>query len=332
MDTRTLDAADDAQMQRFHEITYRAEREDGRPWNPMWAFEEMAGLFREPNREQRTVGIAAWDGDRMVGAGFLMLSLLDNLGTAYGFVAVEPELRGRGLGDVTLAALVDLARAEGRTQLLANAGIPFEQRDDSPVIAWAQRNGFEIANVEIQRNLELPVDPALLDEIATESAAHHADYEVRTFIGGIPDELLPSWCELENTFMLEAPMGDVDVEAGALTPEAARDKDALNEKVGRRVYRAVAVRRGEVVAGSDLAVNRAGDEAHQWGTLVHRDHRGHRLGAAVKVANLRALAATQPAVPQIVTTNAEVNPWMVAINDRLGFVPVAVVPTFKRSL
>ena len=51
METRTLDPADDAQLRRFHEITWRAEKEDGRPWNPMWTFEEMAGLL--PRADQR---------------------------------------------------------------------------------------------------------------------------------------------------------------------------------------------------------------------------------------------------------------------------------------
>jgi GNAT superfamily N-acetyltransferase len=86
------------------------------------------------------------------------------------------------------------------------------------------------------------------------------------------------------------------------------------------------------VAHTDIGVPREADEAHQWGTLVHRDHRGHRLGAAVKVANLRALQDRQPEVPRVLTTNAETNAWMVAINDRLGFHPVAVVPMLKRVL
>jgi GNAT superfamily N-acetyltransferase len=332
MHTRTLDPADDAQMRRFHEITWRAEKEDGRPWNPMWTFEEMASIFREPTSDRRVAGVAAYDDDRMVGAGWLNLSLLDNLDTAWSFVAVEPELRGRGIGAVVLEGLVDVARLDGRTQLLGNAGVPFEERDCSPVIAWAERNGYSVANVEIQRDLELPVDADLLETIAAEAAEKLGDYEIHTYVGPLPDELLQSWCDLDNRFVLEAPMGDVDLEVGATTPETIRERDRVSEKIGRTVYSSVAVLDGTVVANSDLGVPREADEAHQWGTLVHPEHRGHRLGAALKVANLKALMERQPDVARVITTNAETNAWMVAINDRLGFRPVAMVPSFRRLL
>lgn len=331
METRPLDPTDTAQLERFHEITWRAEKEDGRPWNPMWTYEEMASFFRESTSDRRCVGVAAYDDERMVGAGWLNLSLLDNTDTAWCFIAVEPDLRGRGIGAVVLDGLVELARQDGRTQLLSNAGVPFEERDSSPVIAWAERHGFSVANVEIQRNLELPVDRALLEEIAAEAAAHHADYDIRTYVGRLPDELLESWCALDNTFVLEAPMGDVDLEAGATTPDQLRERYEISEKIGRTIYSSVAVRDGKVVAFSDIGVPRDSEEAHQWGTLVHPEHRGHRLGVAVKVANLRALVQ-QPGVQRVVTTNAETNAWMVAINDRLGFRPVAMVPSFKRLL
>ena len=332
MDIRTLDPADDAQLRRFHEITWRAEKEDGRPWNPMWTFEEMATMFREPTSDRRVAGVAAYDDDRMVGAGWLNLSQLDNLDTAWCFVAVEPELRGRGIGALVLESLVDVARLDGRTQLLSNAGVPFEERDCSPLIAWAERNGFSVANVEIQRNLELPVDTEVLESITAEAAEKQGDYEIQTYVGPLPDELLQSWCDLDNRFVLEAPMGDVDLEVGATTPENLRERDRVSEKIGRTVYTSVAVLDGKVVANSDLGVPREADEGHQWGTLVHPDHRGHRLGAALKVANLKALMERQPELPRVVTTNAETNAWMVAINDRLGFRPVAMVPSFKRLL
>jgi len=332
MQTRVLDAGDDAQMRRFHEILWRAEKEDGRPWNPMWTYEEVHGMFSQETSDQRNVGVLAVDGEELVGAGFAMLSLLDNTSTAWVFVAVEPQRRGHGIGAVVLDGLLDLCRQEGRTQLLAGAGIPFEERESSPIVAWAKEHGFAVANVEIQRHLELPVDADVLDRMAATAAEKHAGYEIRTYVGRIPDELLASWCDLDNIFMLEAPLGEVEAEAGRTTPESVREKDELFESMGRTVYRAVALHGDTVVAHSDLGVSREADEAHQWGTLVHPDHRGHRLGAAVKVANLRQLQAGHPQVPHVVTTNAETNAWMVAINEELGFHPVAVVPTFRRVL
>jgi RimJ/RimL family protein N-acetyltransferase len=86
------------------------------------------------------------------------------------------------------------------------------------------------------------------------------------------------------------------------------------------------------VAHTDLLLRPSGTRGVQWATLVHREHRGHRLGAAVKVANLRRLQRDRPDITEVVTQNAEVNDQMIAINTRLGFAPVALVPEFVRRL
>ncbi len=334
METRPLDVTDDGAVHRFHEILWRAEKEDGRPWNPMWTRDEFVAMVRRPTKERRTVSVAAHDGadDEMVGVGFLMVSDLDNLDTAWTFVAVEPERRGRGIGGVVLEAILEAAREDGRTQLLGGAGIPFEERDSSPIVAWARAHGFSVANTEIQRNLDLPVAEDLLAEIEREARERSAGYDIRSFVGPLPDDVLASYADLSNLFMLEAPMGDVDVEAGRSTPESLREHDESIVAMGRTRFSTLALQDGVVVAHTDLGTATGDEEAHQWGTLVHPDHRGHRLGAAVKVANLRNLMAAESGTKRVVTTNAETNAWMVAINERLGFVPVAVVPTFKRRL
>ena len=54
-------------------------------------------------------------------------------------------------------------------------------------------------------------------------------------------------------------------------------------------------------------------------TVVQPEHRGHRLGLAVKLANLDALARQAPGVRLIVTGNAAVNGPMIAVNDMMGF-------------
>ena len=71
---------------------------------------------------------------------------------------------------------------------------------------------------------------------------------------------------------------------------------------------------------------------NQWCTYVHRAHRGHRLGLAVKAENLRAVQKMHPERTVITTTNSPVNAPMVAINELMGFRPVDVFAEFLRRL
>ncbi len=332
LETRPLDPTDEAQMRRFYEIARRAEQEDGRPWNSFWTYDELALVHLEPTDDVRHAGVCAFDGDEMVGAAAVSFSLLDNLDKGDVMVCVEPELRGRGIGSTLLDAAIELLRAEGRTEVLSWTSYPFEQREDAPVLRWANKRGFRLANTEVYRILRLPVADALLDEVATEAAARHGDYEIVSLVDDIPEELQPSYCHLVNQLVLDAPTGDVAFEEEQLTPEVLRDKIARNRRMGRTVYYTLAVRDGEAVAHSDLVVQPAGTHAHQWGTLVRRDHRGHRLGAAVKVANLRALQRDRPDIAEVHTGNAETNAFMVSINERLGFEAVALCPELLRVL
>ena len=72
--------------------------------------------------------------------------------------------------------------------------------------------------------------------------------------------------------------------------------------------------------------------AHQGGTLVLQEHRGHRLGALVKTAVLRQVLATQPGVRRISTYNSESNAPIVALNEALGFRPAGHLTTWAARL
>jgi GNAT superfamily N-acetyltransferase len=65
-------------------------------------------------------------------------------------------------------------------------------------------------------------------------------------------------------------------------------------------------------------------------TTILRGHRGHRLGLAVKAANLAALQADHPERLWVSTQNAETNAPMVAINERMGFRAVEVLLEFQQ--
>ena len=89
---------------------------------------------------------------------------------------------------------------------------------------------------------------------------------------------------------------------------------------------------GEVAAYTDLVTTiHEPDRAYQWGTLVRRADRGHRLGLAVKVANLRLLQRERPDIVQLTTFNAEVNAHMIGVNERMGFVPVERLGEFQKK-
>jgi len=71
-----------------------------------------------------------------------------------------------------------------------------------------------------------------------------------------------------------------------------------------------------LVAGADPA-----RPAQIEGTLVLAQHRGRRLGTAVKVASLLA-ARDHTSSRQVRTSSEDQNVWMRDINRRLGFAPV----------
>ena len=333
MQTRPLDPFDDEQMRAFYDVSWRAEMEDGRPWNGHWTYDELTTTIREPNRDRLMLGHCVYDGDVLVGAGIVNLNQLDNTDKGWVFAMVDPPHRRRGAGTALVEDMVERLRADGRTEALSSASYTGPERDDAPAVLFARDRGFRIANTEITRNLPLPVDPALLDEVEAEGAERRAGYTVETFVDAVPDELLPSYCALVNQLVVDAPHGDLDFEESRLTPDIARENMAQNRRIGRTVFHSLALRDGEAFAQSDLAVQ-PGDTglALQWATFVHREHRGHRLGAAVKVANLRALQRERPDVTSVQTENAETNEFMVSINERLGFEVVAVSPSFARTL
>ena len=112
--------------------------------------------------------------------------------------------------------------------------------------------------------------------------------------------------------------------------QRVREEDELLSARGAWKLAAVAqhVASGRLVAFTEiLLAHDTPDQAWQLATLVHPDHRGRRLGLAVKIANLEFLATQAPAVRLIVTGNAEVNAPMIGVNEMLGF-EVAGVGTF----
>jgi GNAT superfamily N-acetyltransferase len=290
---------------------------------------EQAVLVRDAGSQRRVVLLAGRVDGETVAAGWLSLRLLDNLDGAEIDVHVRPDVRRRGHGTRMLEHVEALAAAAGRTRFDTRA----QWRHDGPAdgagvpgTEFARARGYRYGIGEVQRELPLPVPDDRLAELAAAAAPHHAAYVIRTWSGPVPDELVAGWLAVSSTLMTEAPTGDVEREDLTADVAAHREAEATQARQARRPWHAVAVDgSGEVVAQTMLMVpDHDPVFVHQWGTLVRRDHRGHRLGLALKVANLRALQRDlDTAGRRVVTWNAEVNGPMITINEQLGFVPTA---------
>src|ERR1700733_12881979 len=99
---------------------------------------------------------------------------------------------------------------------------------------------------------------------------------------------------------------------------SARPTPGSRSDAGAAVHGAAAT--GEMVALTEVVVDPAHpDWAHQAITGVSRPHRGHRLGLLVKIAMLGILADAAPQGERMSTWNGAENPYMIAVNEALGY-------------
>lgn len=130
---------------------------------------------------------------------------------------------------------------------------------------------------------------------------------------------------------VEVPYGNRPVEEERWDAERIRRDDAMMVAAARLGVWAVAVDdAGEPVAYTYVERPDGRPEvAFQMDTLVRSNDRGHGLGMALKVANLRQLRSARPGVTRLHTWNAGVYEWMLAINRRLGFVPSSALGAWE---
>jgi GNAT superfamily N-acetyltransferase len=333
MDLRRVDVFDDAELERCHEVVAASERHE-RPYATPWSLQEERALYRAEDPAERREVWAVRDECRVAGVVVVELPLLDNTDMVWADVHVHPDARGRGLGSALVDLVVRRAGKEGRRTILVPSAYAFDRREDHPYRRFAERHGFALANTEVHRVLDLPLDEEPLRSMIREAAPHHPGYTIERYVDGVPPELLPSYCHVHNQLVLDAPTGAIEFEAEALTPEVWLERE--NQlRAARRLRSTVVALDGDrqVVGYSDLSIPLDDREnVHQWGTLVRRDHRGHRLGLALKARNLLEVQREHPGRRALHTANAEVNESMIAINERLGFRAVEIYPEFQRRL
>lgn len=336
MDIRPLDPHDDAALRAWH-ATYLASTTHERPYATPWMLEEVRADLTSDRPGEKAYAFAGIVAGRVATAGMVELPLKDNLSKAFVQVDTLPELRRHGYGGAMLEHLTEFASGHERTVLLAEAAYPVDapaDGGDHPHALFLRKHGFTFGLGDVQRVLDLPADPAVLRGLADEAEPFHAGYGIRQFRGAVPDDIVEGFGELIGQLVVEAPMGEIELEAEVLDVERIRADEAMFEQSGRTKYTTVAVAPDGTIAGYTELVVPAHDpgRVYQWGTLVRRDHRGHRLGQALKARNLLWLQQERPGLRLLSTYNAEVNSHMIGVNDAMGFRPVERLGEFQKHL
>lgn len=227
-----------------------------------------------PSTHYARTWLQAVDGEELLGVAELELPLTESLEVAWCEVAVLPEHRRHGVGRALWDAVVDRARAAGRTRLGGEVNVDFAVPGAARAFAAA------MGAVEMHR------EDHLVASLPVQSARVDPAYDVVTWRGRCRDE------------------------------HRAASEERLIRTYDLRV--AAARRRTDGVFGgySLLLVPHGADYAWQDDTLVMPEHRGHRLGAALKSVNYAGLPDH---IGQVHTWTAPTNTAMHHTNTALGF-------------
>ena len=240
---------------------------------------------------------------------------------------MHPRFRRRGVGTALYRAAEAIIRENGRKNVVATTveSLPGGIERGTEGIAFAEALGFKSALVEVRRRLDTTaLDEAALDAMLRDGWAKADGYSLVRWTDDAPDEYVADIAYLDGRLLQDAPMGDLAWEPMKMDAARVRDNDAARAVRGSRTYN-VAARHdasGRLVAWTAIGYE-ATSPWHAWQfiTIVEPRHRGHRLGAIVKVENLRYALAAEPRTTVIDTWNAAVNDHMISINEAMGFRP-----------
>jgi len=326
MEIIELDPADGDLVSGAFEVQRAAHAVD-HPENPAPHFGTFSkSLTYPPPDEDEAYFIALEDGEV---AGLLSIGLpnRENKHFGWAYIHVLPERRRRGIGTALVDHFLAYARERGRTELTLDTHMTWEdgvERDRSHR-DFLEKRGFKLALTSINRRCAVDaLDAAVEQELLEKAQAAAGDeYEVVSWTGRTPAELVETMARIDSTILAEVPLGALELAPETVDAELKNAKADRNAAIGVTPIQTVARHResGEVVANTVVFAYSDPEytDAFQGITIVDKDHRGHRLGTLLKLVNLRLLREHFPQVRAIWTDNADVNAPMIGINVVLGY-------------
>ena len=252
---------------------------------------------------------------------------------------VHPKLRRRGIGSALLRLAGRRAASAGFTTLatVAIEPLPSGGMPRGPAgRQFCRRHGMAPVLTTVRRRLDLrEFDEERCARLDARIAEHAAGYTVATWRDTAADPDARALAYLHSRMSTDVPRGALSWAAMSYEPEQWRSMERMSVRRRRTTYYA-GVRRGSAgaLAGytAIMLSARPREFGQQQATIVDPLHRGHRLGLAMKLANLRAVRRAEPRLRYIHALNARSNTPMAAVNDALGFRPCDLAVTYQWEL
>lgn len=301
-------------------------------------------ISRDPDKPVR-IFVARRDG-RIVGRATLA-ALVRDPGTAWLTVEVLSEHRRAGIGSALLSAVEGEAERRGGRKFITAIRIVEQEGPriaaptgygsmpaEGPQARFLRKHGYSFEQIVRASRVPLPVSAAatMFEESARFAGA---DYRIHYWIGATPARWLEGMASLASRMSTDVPQGELAPPEDRWTAERVSADDArraAEDDLARVVAAVEHVPSGELVGYTEYLVPPEPErDAMQWFTIVAPEHRGHRLGTLLKVANLRYLGEAFPGRAGVVTGNAEENRPMLDINEKLGFTPIGYEAEWKKE-
>jgi len=309
---------------------HKAVRSEDLPDDPQYPLKRQI-LDWQAIKEDESVDrwVLRDDSDSIVAVGVAVRHLGQNLDNGFARVHVREDMRKQGLGTILAEPILQMLHDDGRKRLATGAA------EGTVGEIWAEKLGMKMVLQEKRSRLDVAdIDRDQMTSWIGKASERAADYDLHFYRAPFPEEVLGRYCELQFQ-MNTAPLDDYKEDDLVVTPEIWRDWEAKADAALTDINTFIAVHRptGDLVGSTSIETDRLWPEqAWQWETVVHPDHRNQGLGRWLKASMIGKLATMDTPIERIDTFNAGSNAPMLGINLAMGFQPILVTNTWQGEL
>ncbi len=325
VDTRT--ASEDL-LREMHEYYIPLSAEE-LPDDPPMPYERRVANWRQVRSDQSIPRWLLREGGEILASAVAWMNLEQNVDNGFGWIYVRPADRGKGHARALAGVMFDRLAEMDRTRFDTYV------KEGGEAESLVERAGLKSVYREKRSRLVMAdVDMEMMRTWVERSQERAGEYELLSLQAPFPDDVVEKYADLQFQ-MNTAPLEDYEREDEVLTPELWREQEqqmleSFNDLV---TYVAVHVPTGDFVGSTTIATDRLQpDQAWQWETVVHPDHRNKGLGRLLKGAMMERVVADWPEVDRIDTWNAGSNEPMLNINISMGYKPIVITNTYQGPL